>query len=87
MARENYKTASQLPADKKQELKQKWEEYQNLPEEEKEKLKKQASRIPAKAVRPGPPANTGTPAATLLLPPDPAKAPPLPPTATTPDGM
>ena len=31
IARENYKAAKQLPIEKKQELKQKWEEYASLP--------------------------------------------------------
>lgn len=59
LARENFKTASQLPTEKKQELKQKWEEYINLSEDEKEKLKKQAQQATLKPVaKPGVPATT-----------------------------
>jgi hypothetical protein len=39
-------TANKLPTEKKQELRQKWEQYSSLPEEEKERLKQQAASKP-----------------------------------------
>ncbi|WP_153111357.1 DUF3106 domain-containing protein [Propionivibrio limicola] len=48
IARENFKTASQLPSEKKKALKEKWEEYLNLPEEEKNRYKQEAIERAAK---------------------------------------
>ena len=45
-ARENFLSTTQLPTEKKRELKQKWEEYSSLPPEEKEKFKQQAKAKP-----------------------------------------
>lgn len=64
LARENFKTASQLPLAKKQELKQKWAEYSSLPEDEKQKLKLQAQRFTHPlAAKPGSSAASGLPLA------------------------
>jgi hypothetical protein len=42
LARENFITANKLPVEeKKQELRLKWQEYSSLPDEEKERLKRQ----------------------------------------------
>ena len=66
LARENFKTASQLPAEKKLQLKKKWEEYSSLPAEEKEKLKQESTNKPA--IKPS------APATPTLLPPTPVTA-------------
>ncbi len=68
MAREAYKTASKLPADKKHELLQKWEEYSSLPEEEKQKLKQQAARKSTPAILPGTATTGKRVQETVLLP-------------------
>jgi hypothetical protein len=56
IARENYKKISKLPPEKKLAIKQKWEEYQRLPEAEKRKLAESAAKTP-----PGAPAKKITP--------------------------
>jgi len=44
LARENFKTIRKLPADKKLELKKKWEEYSGLSEQEKVRIKRDIGR-------------------------------------------
>lgn len=81
IAREKYKTtASKLSADQKQELKQKWEEYLNLPAEEREKLKQQAAnQTPTQhPLLPGDPSKGSAPTATLPALPEGNRAAPLP---------
>ncbi|MDR3220618.1 MAG: DUF3106 domain-containing protein [Candidatus Accumulibacter sp.] len=55
IGRENYLSARQLSAGERRKLKQKWEEYSSLPEEEKEKHKKRASGRPARLPLPAAP--------------------------------
>jgi len=78
-AREKYQTISQLPTEKKQELKQelkqKWEEYSNLPEEEKQKHQQQA--VSASAPRPGRSTTTSALLPSFLVPPVSANPPTL----------
>ena len=78
-AREKYQTMSQLPTEKKQELKQelkqKWEEYSNLPEEEKQKHQQQA--VSASTPRPGRSTASGTLQPLFLVPPVSANPPAL----------
>ena len=63
LARENFKTANRLPIEKKQELKLKWQEYSNLPDDIKEKLKRQAERDSIS--KPGQPPGQPTPPSPL----------------------
>ncbi|MFT3847811.1 MAG: DUF3106 domain-containing protein [Propionivibrio sp.] len=44
-ARENYISTKQLPLEQKRELKKKWEEYSNLPEEERARLRERAMQF------------------------------------------
>ncbi|MBI4741585.1 MAG: DUF3106 domain-containing protein [Betaproteobacteria bacterium] len=96
-AREKYQSMSQLPTEKqqelKQELKQKWEEYSNLPEEEKQKhqpppaggtVPKPGRPAPAGAALPVLP-SLGSGGGTLVTPPAtaPATEPPVSPAAAT----
>ena len=52
-AREQYKSLRQLPPDKKDEVRQRWEEYQNLPPEQRRELAT-AARAPPGAGSPAP---------------------------------
>ena len=58
-ARENYISAKQLPIEKKQELKKKWEEYSSLPKEERARLRERAMQFVNKSVT-GKPSETTT---------------------------
>ncbi len=91
-AREKYQSMSQLPTEKqqelRQELKQKWEEYSNLPEEEKQKHQPPPAGSSApKPVRPAPLATPafGPVGGTPVTPPTtaPATDPPVLPAADT----
>ena len=72
LVREKFKSATQLSADQKLELLQKWEEYQSLPESEKQKLKAEAAPLEPKLLsKPLPRTTPPAPAVT-------AKPTPLP---------
>ena len=82
LARENFKAAKQLPIEKKLKLKRKWEEYANLPPEEKERLKQQASSKPSSGSIPKP--MLPTPASVATATSAPANEPPAAPVVTLP---
>jgi len=91
VARENYKKLSKLPPEKKLAMKQKWEEYQRLPDDEKRKLAESAGKTPSgaagKKIPPPHPLQQGAPApgAAVSPPATPATgAAPTPPAVTTP---
>lgn len=68
LARENFITANRLPVEKKQELRLKWQEYSSLPDEEKEKLKRQAANRAALSKSGGTAASLISPPASALFP-------------------
>lgn len=71
-ARELYRQTARMPSDQKHQLLQKWEEYSNLPESEKERLKGLATGpVPVKPLRA---AGTTSSLATSAT----AESPPLP---------
>jgi hypothetical protein len=86
IARENFKKINTLPPDKKLTVRQKWEEYQRLPESEKRKLAESGAKPPhepaaKKATPPAPPTLPPAPPAAQsapAIPPAPATAPPVP---------
>ena len=67
-AREKYKSLQKAPPEKKEAVKLKWQEYKELPESERTRLKAEAARKPTprpppskQAVAPKPPAPGGAP--------------------------
>jgi len=68
-ARENYISTKQLPIEKKRELKKKWEEYSNLPEEERARLKERAMQFVNKTAG-------GKPSTVPMVPPPGSDGPP-----------
>jgi hypothetical protein len=78
-ARENFKKINTLPPEKKLTMKQKWEEYQRLPEAEKRRLAQSGAKPPAGPVikKPSPPPQTVAPTPPVSTNP-PAASPPAP---------
>lgn len=72
-AREQYKSLQKAPPEKKEAVKLKWQEYKELPESEKTRLKAEAARKPTP--RPPPSKQAAAPAPSSTSTPAPASTP------------
>lgn len=90
-ARENYKSLKQGAPEQKEVIKQKWEEYSQLPDSDKNQLKADAARKPsikavAPTVPPRPLQQPGQRPSPLLIPAIPKNSPPKENSNLAPDG-
>jgi hypothetical protein len=77
-AREKYQSLQKAPPEKKEAVKQKWEEYKELPESEKSRLNAEAARKPTPRPAPSKPAVAGKPTAPSVPTPMTGTKPPAP---------